>query len=91
MAQENWFIYIVKCADDSLYTGITTHVERRIQQHNQGTLGAKYTKTRRPVVEVYRESAKSRSEASQREYQIKQLSKTQKLALINAKSKSAES
>ncbi|MCY7297223.1 GIY-YIG nuclease family protein [Alteromonas sp. a30] len=82
MLSNNWFIYIVKCADDTLYTGIAKDVERRIAQHNEGKLGAKYTKVRRPVVEVYREPAADRSSASKREYQIKQLSKAQKLALV---------
>lgn len=83
MTSNNWYIYIVKCSDDSLYTGITKDVDKRICQHNEGKLGAKYTKSRRPVVEVYRESAPDRSAASKREYHIKQLSRKQKLALTD--------
>lgn len=76
-----WFIYIVKCADDTLYTGIAKNVSPRIDKHNAGT-GAKYTRARRPVVEVYREEAANRSEATKREMQIKKLSRKEKLALI---------
>ena len=78
---DEWFIYIVKCADESLYTGIAKNVDERISKHNAGT-GAKYTRARRPVVEVYRESATSRSEATKREIEIKKLSRKEKLALI---------
>lgn len=78
----SWFVYILKCADKSLYTGITTDCARRLQQHNSG-VGAKYTRCRLPVVMVYTENAESRSDASKREYQIKKLSRQQKLALIS--------
>lgn len=77
------YVYIVRCADGSLYTGWTNDLERRIEAHNAGT-GAKYTKSRRPVELVYFESFKTRQEAMQREYQIKQLSRTEKLRLINS-------
>lgn len=77
-----WFVYILSCADDSLYTGITTECERRVKQHNAGK-GAKYTRVRLPVVMVYKEEVEGRSAASKREYQIKQLTRKQKLALIN--------
>lgn len=73
----NWFTYIVRCSDDSLYTGITTNLTKRVQQHNLGK-GAKYTKYRAPVVLVYSESFVNRSEASKREYAIKQLTKKEK-------------
>jgi len=76
-----WSIYIVQCADTSLYTGITTDIERRIAQHNAAK-GARYTRAKMPVTLVYQEEAKDRSEASKREYAIKQLSRTQKLALV---------
>ena len=78
----SWFVYILKCADESLYTGITTDCDRRLQQHNSG-VGAKYTRCRLPVAMVYTENAESRSDASKREYQIKKLSRHQKLALIS--------
>lgn len=80
-----WQVYIVRCADDSLYTGIARDVERRVAEHNgAGAPGASYTRARRPVTLVYAEAAADRSAASRREYQIKQLSRTEKLALIAA-------
>lgn len=75
------YVYIVKCKDDSLYTGYAKNVEQRIEKHNKG-LGAKYTKVRRPVVLVYQEVYETKSEALKREYQIKQYSRNKKLALI---------
>ena len=78
----SWHVYILKCNDSSLYVGITTDIERRVQEHNQGKAGAKYTKARRPVALVYSEPATDRSEASQREAQLKKLSRAQKLELI---------
>ncbi|MDH5231576.1 MAG: GIY-YIG nuclease family protein [Gammaproteobacteria bacterium] len=80
-----WFVYILLCADDSLYTGITRDLEGRLEQHNyDDKLGAKYTRGRRPVSLVYQEELPSRSAAAKREYAIKRLSKQNKLALINA-------
>ena len=70
------------CADRSLYTGITTDLERRLQQHNSGRAGAKYTKARRPVKLVYSESAEGRSQAAKRESELKKLTRAQKLQLI---------
>lgn len=75
------YIYIVRCKDDSLYTGYTNNVEARIKKHNDGK-GAKYTKTRRPVVLVYQESFETKSEALKREYEIKTYSRTKKIQLI---------
>ncbi len=82
----DWFVYILRCADDSLYTGITTDVERRIKEHNGeiAKAGAKCTRARRPVTLVYQESAADRSAASKREMAIKSLTRQQKLALIDA-------
>jgi len=78
-----WCIYILRCADNSYYTGITTDPDRRLREHNNGLRSAaKYTRARRPVSLVYLESAANRSQALQREYQIKQLSAEQKLRLI---------
>jgi putative endonuclease len=78
-----WNIYILKCSDNSLYTGITTDPGRRLREHNAGNRSAaKYTRARRPVCMVYVEPAVNRSEALRREYQIKQLSSEQKLELI---------
>ena len=75
------FVYIVQCKDHSLYTGYARDVEARIKQHNLGK-GAKYTKARRPVVLVYQEMYDTKSEALKREFEIKQLSRKQKLALF---------
>jgi putative endonuclease len=69
----SWYVYIVECCDATLYTGITTNIEKRIREHNTSRLGAKYTRARRPVVLVYIETSESRSSASRREYQIKQM------------------
>jgi putative endonuclease len=79
---KDWFIYMVECSDKTLYTGITTDLDRRIEEHNTDSRGAKYTRSRRPVHMVYFEEAISRSEASKREYQIKQLTRKDKLNLI---------
>lgn len=81
---QNWFVYILLCGDGSLYTGITTDVERRLQEHNQGRRGAKYTRVRRPLTLAYQETADSRSAASRREWEIKQLSAAEKRHLISA-------
>ena len=81
----DWYVYMVRCADKSLYTGITTSLERRVKQHN-GELagGAKYTKPRRPVVLVWQEVHTSRSGAAKREYAVKQLSRYKKLELLKS-------
>lgn len=76
------FVYIVRCADDTLYTGYTTDLDRRIEEHNDSKLGAKYTKARNPVTLVFSESFDSKSDAMKREWKIKQLTRKQKLALI---------
>lgn len=78
-----WFVYMVACADGSLYTGVTTDVERRVAEHNAGQLGAKYTKARRPVRLVYSEQHDSRSAAQMREAVIKQLSRKEKWRLLD--------
>ena len=75
------YVYIVKCKDNSLYTGYTTNVEARIATHNAGK-GAKSTKIRRPVELVYQEMFSSKSEAMRREYEIKTYSRQQKLKMI---------
>lgn len=77
-------VYILECSDGTLYTGVTNDIEKRIRAHNNGTDGAKYTKSRRPVRLVYREYAKDRGAAQQREYAIKQLSRESKQALIQS-------
>ena len=77
-----WHVYMVRCADGTLYTGIAKDVEHRVAQHNLGQ-GAKYTRGRGPVVLVYREGVKDRPAALRREHEIKQLRLTEKLALID--------
>ena len=79
-----WFVYMLRCVDNSLYTGVTTDVVRRVQEHNEAKAGAKYTRAKRPVFLVYEEPAESRKAACQREYQLKQLTKTEKEALIKS-------
>ena len=85
MTQNNmWTVYFLRCNDNSLYTGITTDIKRRLHQHNNTKLGAKYTRARRPVVLVYSESALDKSSASKREYQLRTLKKKQKEKLVLA-------
>jgi putative endonuclease len=78
-------VYVLRCADGSLYTGITTDVSRRLAEHNgDGGVGARYTRSRRPVALVYAEAAGNRAEASRREAAIKRLDRARKLALCAA-------
>jgi putative endonuclease len=77
-----YYLYILKCADKTLYTGITTDLRRRIAEHNERKLGAKYTSSRQPVKLVYSRKFKNRSLASKEEARIKKLKKYQKLELI---------
>lgn len=79
----SWNVYILRCADNTLYTGITTDLVRRIDEHNNSAKGARYTRARRPVTLAYKESCQSRSHASKREHSIKQLHRDEKLNLIN--------
>lgn len=78
------YTYILKCKDDSLYTGWANDLKKRITSHNAGK-GAKYTKARRPVELVYYEEFQTREEAMKREYAIKQLSRKEKEALIKTR------
>jgi predicted GIY-YIG superfamily endonuclease len=80
---DRWFVYMVRCADDSLYTGIAKDVARRCQQHKAGT-ASRYTRSRLPVVVVYEECQRSRSLALKREAAIKAMNRRQKLALIGS-------
>ncbi len=77
-----WQVYLVRCRDNSLYTGIAVNVSRRVAEHNSSAAGARYTRGRRPVVLVYQESVSTRSAALKREHQIKKLPKTAKEALV---------
>lgn len=76
-----YWVYILCCADGTLYTGITTNLERRVAEHNSGK-GAKYTRARLPVLAVYRERCADKPAALRRELQIKRLARREKLALI---------
>ena len=78
---EKWFLYILRCSDLSLYTGITKDIERRMKMHAEGK-AARYTRTRRPLELVYQEVCKTRTEALTRECFVKALPKEKKLALI---------
>ena len=84
MVDKNHCCYIVICGDNTLYCGYSNDVEKRVSNHNKKR-GAKYTKTRLPVRLVYTECFDTKSEAMNREYQIKQLTRQQKLKLINEK------
>lgn len=75
------YTYILKCNDNTLYTGWTNNLEKRIRDHNEGN-GAKYTKPRRPVELMYYETFETKEDAMRREYAIKQLTRAQKLLLI---------
>lgn len=76
-----WYLYILRCGDGTLYTGITTDVERRLEAHRQGR-GAKYTRSRGPLELAYQEKCGTHSEALKREYAVKQLPRDEKERLI---------
>jgi len=76
------YVYVLRCADDTFYTGYTTDVERRVEEHQAGQ-GAKYTRGRTPVELLHVESYETRSDAMSREYEIKQLSRTDKQRLVD--------
>ena len=78
----SWFVYILECNDNSLYTGITNDLKKRVSAHNSGK-GAKFTKARLPVRLVYREPYKTKGDSLKREFEIKKLKRTEKLNLIN--------
>jgi putative endonuclease len=79
----SYYVYIIKCADKTLYTGFTNDLEKRVKTHNEGKAAAKYTRARRPVDLVYYEKFRTKSQAFKREWKIKQLRRSQKLALLN--------
>jgi len=85
-SDDPWFIYILRCADGSLYTGITKDMERRCQQHNDGT-ASRYTRSRRPTKLVWQEVQPSRSSALKREAAIKAMTRREKMALIRLRKK----
>ena len=82
MIARNYSLYILRCADDTLYTGITTDVGGRLREHEQGTKGAKYLRGRAPLQLVFDQSVGERGVALRLEYRVKQLDRMQKEALI---------
>jgi|TARA_B100001758_G_scaffold205299_1_gene185510 putative endonuclease len=84
----DWKVYIVKCSDKTFYTGITNNIKLRLETHNLGK-GAKYTKSRLPVILVYLEPVDDKSSALRREIEIKKLNRSQKINLINSTDLSA--
>ena len=83
---EKWFVYILRCADGSLYTGITKDVKRRCQQHNAGT-ASRYTRSRRPTKLVWQEAQPNQSAALKREAAIKAMTRKEKLAMVRLRKK----
>lgn len=77
-----WYVYIIECSDKTFYTGITSDIHRRIEEHNTSPKGAKYTKGRRPVKLVYCRRKKNKITASKEEYRIKKLTREEKLKMI---------
>ncbi len=82
-----WVIYMIRCSDASLYTGVTTDIDRRFREHTEGKVGAKYTKAKIALHVAYVEPCISRSEAQVREFQIKKLKKEEKELLVKSQKK----
>ena len=82
-----YYLYILKCSDKTFYTGITVDLSRRVKEHNTSSLGAKYTRGRRPVKLVYSKKFRNRSSASRAEASIKKLSRKEKLKMLSTKSR----
>jgi putative endonuclease len=82
-----YFVYILECADGTLYTGWTVDIDKRVLAHNESKTGAKYTSARRPVKLVYSESFETKSEAMKRECEVKKMSRVGKLGLIEKNKK----
>jgi putative endonuclease len=79
-----WYVYMVRCSDGTLYTGITKNLEKRIEAHNSGKDGARYTRSRRPVKLVYSEQVESKSAAAKLEYQFKKMPLSRKKRLVES-------
>ena len=79
-----WYVYMVRCNDGTLYTGITNDLEKRIAAHNSGKDGARYTRSRRPVKLVFSEEVDSKSTAAKLEYKIKKMTRAKKKEMINS-------
>ncbi len=82
-----FYVYILKCADSSLYIGYSTDVLKRVATHNAGKRGAKYTKARRPVSLVYKQGFRTLSKALKREHEMKKWTRAQKLAFLRSKAR----
>ena len=82
-----WYVYMIRCSDASLYTGVTTDIERRFNEHKESKKGSKYARAKIPLRVVYSETHASRSEAQIREAQLKKLEKKEKEALVNGQKK----
>ena len=83
MEESVWWVYVIRCGDDSLYTGIATDVDRRFSEHeSQGPKSAKYLRGRLPLKIVFRKEIGTRSEASKEELRLKKMSRREKLALV---------
>jgi putative endonuclease len=81
---QTWYVYFLRCNDNSLYAGITTDINRRLHEHNHSKLGAKYTRAKRPVTLAFLEESPDKSAASKREYQLRKLTKSKKEQLVSA-------
>ena len=79
---KNWYVYILECSDKTLYTGVTNDINKRLIAHNKGK-GAKYTRSRTPVILKYLKEFDDKSDAYKEEYRVKQLTREQKILLIN--------
>jgi len=77
-----YYVYLLECSDGTLYTGITVDLERRVREHNSSSLGAKYTRVRRPVKLIFSKKFKNRSLATKEEMRIKGLKRIEKIKLI---------
>lgn len=82
-----WFVYILKCADGTFYTGMATNATRRVKEHNHSDLGTKYTRGRRPVKLVYSRKMRNKSLAAKEEWRIKRMARIEKIKLIKMKYK----
>jgi putative endonuclease len=83
MDKDIWYVYMVRCSDETLYTGITNDLEKRIEAHNSGKNGARYTRSRGPVKLVYSEEAGTKSAAAKLEYKIKKMTREKKMKLVS--------
>jgi putative endonuclease len=87
VVKDIWFVYMVRCSDGTLYTGITKDLAKRMAAHNSGRDGARYTRSRRPVRLVFAKQAASKAAAARLEYRIKKLKRSKKNNLINNEGK----